>query len=72
MITEKLKYLSSRYLGDPSRAYREINEDVSYTAERELFEEIGAEKFKITYINDYSLNNNKVIIIYKHVYLKRY
>lgn len=35
--------------------HREKNEDINYTAERELFEETGAEKFKITYINDYSL-----------------
>jgi 8-oxo-dGTP diphosphatase len=38
--------------------HRDSNEDISYTAERELFEETGAEKFKITYINDYSLNIN--------------
>lgn len=38
--------------------HRESNEDIRYTAERELFEETGAEKFKITYINDYSLNIN--------------
>lgn len=38
--------------------HREPNEDINYTAERELFEETGAEKFKITYVNDYSLKIN--------------
>lgn len=38
--------------------HREPNEDINYTAERELFEETGAKEFKITYVNDYSLNIN--------------
>ncbi|VYU69160.1 NUDIX domain-containing protein [Clostridium tertium] len=35
--------------------HREENEDIKYTAERELFEETGAEEHNITYICDYSL-----------------
>lgn len=38
--------------------HREKNEDINHTAKRELFEETGAEKFKIEYINDYSLKIN--------------
>lgn len=35
--------------------HREPNEDIDYTAKRELFEETGAKDFKITYVNDYSI-----------------
>lgn len=35
--------------------HREENEDINYTAERELFEETGGKEYKITYICDYSL-----------------
>ncbi|MBS5950878.1 MAG: NUDIX domain-containing protein [Clostridium sp.] len=35
--------------------HREENEDINYTAERELFEETGAKEYEITYICDYSL-----------------
>ena len=35
--------------------HREIGEDINFTAKRELIEETGAEEFKITHINDYSL-----------------
>ena len=35
--------------------HREINENIFYTAERELYEETGAESFKLEYISDYSL-----------------
>ena len=38
--------------------HREKNEDINDTAKRELFEETGAEKFKIEYIKDYSLKIN--------------
>lgn len=35
--------------------HREVNEDINFTAKRELYEETGAKEFKISYINDYSL-----------------
>lgn len=38
--------------------HREINEDINFTAKRELFEETGAKEFEILYMNDYSLEIN--------------
>ncbi|MTI69097.1 MAG: NUDIX domain-containing protein [Firmicutes bacterium] len=39
--------------------HREIGEDINDTAKRELFEETGAEKFKIKAISDYSVTRDE-------------
>lgn len=52
--------------------HREINEDINFTAKRELFEETGAKDFEILYINDYSLeieeNKSYAALFFAEIY----
>ncbi|WP_291649840.1 NUDIX domain-containing protein [Clostridium sp.] len=52
--------------------HREINEDINFTAKRELFEETGAKEFEILYMNDYSLeidgNKSYAALFFAEIY----
>lgn len=52
--------------------HREINEDINFTAKRELFEETGAKDFEILYISDYSLeieeNKSYAALFFAEIY----
>lgn len=50
--------------------HREVNEDIDFTASRELFEETGAAKYEIEAICDYSVTIDKITTYGRLFYAK--